>query len=66
MTSNKSFAEWGPLLGDEILAGALLDRLLHRAEVLTINGPSYRMKDHVPLVQSPQPLTPREVMPHNA
>ena len=47
LTSNKSFAEWGPLLGDEVLASALLDRLLHHAEVLTINGPSYRMKDRV-------------------
>jgi DNA replication protein DnaC len=66
LTSNKSFAEWGPLLGDEVLAGALLDRVLHRAEVLTINGPSYRMKDHVPQLQAPPPLTPREVMPQNA
>ena len=45
LTSNTSFAEWGTLLGDEILATALLDRLLHHAEVISINGPSYRMKD---------------------
>ena len=44
LTSNRSFAEWGSLLGDEVLATALLDRLLHHAEVLTINGRSYRMK----------------------
>ena len=44
LTSNKSFAEWGKLLNDEVLATALLDRLLHHAEVLTINGKSYRMK----------------------
>lgn len=45
LTSNRTFAEWGTLLGDEVLATALLDRLLHHAEVITINGHSYRMKD---------------------
>jgi DNA replication protein DnaC len=45
LTSNTSFADWGNLLGDEILATALLDRLLHHAEVISISGPSYRMKD---------------------
>jgi DNA replication protein DnaC len=45
LTSNTSFSEWGSLLGDEILASALLDRLLHHAEVIAINGRSYRMKD---------------------
>jgi DNA replication protein DnaC len=46
LTSNTSFTEWGTVLGgDEVLAPALLDRLLHHAEVLTINGRSYRMRD---------------------
>ena len=45
LTSNTVFAAWGSLLGDEILASALLDRLLHHAEVIAINGSSYRMKD---------------------
>lgn len=45
LTSNTSFADWGSLLGDEVLATALLDRLLHHAEVISISGPSYRMKD---------------------
>jgi DNA replication protein DnaC len=44
VTSNKSVSEWGELLGDEVLAAAILDRLLHDAEVLTINGPSYRLR----------------------
>jgi DNA replication protein DnaC len=44
LTSNTSFAQWGKLMNDEVLATALLDRLLHHAEVLTINGKSYRMK----------------------
>jgi DNA replication protein DnaC len=45
LTSNTSFAQWGSLLGDEVLATALLDRLLHHAEVISINGRSYRMKE---------------------
>lgn len=44
LTSNTSFAEWGNLLGNEVLATALLDRLLHHADVIAINGPSYRMR----------------------
>jgi DNA replication protein DnaC len=45
LTSNTSFAQWGNLLGDEVLATALLDRLLHHAEIIAINGRSYRMKE---------------------
>jgi DNA replication protein DnaC len=45
LTSNTSFSAWGELQGDDVLATALLDRLLHHAEVISINGRSYRMKD---------------------
>ncbi len=45
LTSNTVFSDWGKLLGDEVLATALLDRLLHHAEGIAINGNSYRMKD---------------------
>jgi DNA replication protein DnaC len=45
ITSNKSFTEWGGVLGDDVLATAILDRLLHHCDVLSINGPSYRLKD---------------------
>jgi len=44
VTSNKTVAEWAQTFGDEALAAAILDRLLHDAEVLAINGPSYRLK----------------------
>jgi DNA replication protein DnaC len=47
ITSNLSFAEWGGLLGDEVLATALLDRLLHHAELISINGRSYRMRERM-------------------
>jgi len=44
LTSNLTFAEWGGLLDDDVLATAMLDRLLHHAEVIPINGRSYRMR----------------------
>jgi DNA replication protein DnaC len=46
VTSNKRPSEWAELFGDEVLAAAILDRLLHDAEVLTINGPSWRLRGH--------------------
>jgi DNA replication protein DnaC len=49
VTRNKAFSEWAALLGDDILAAAILDRLLHHAEVLPMNGPSYRLKDRLTL-----------------
>jgi DNA replication protein DnaC len=44
VTSNKAIGEWAQTFGDEVLAAAILDRLLHDAEVLSINGPSFRLK----------------------
>ncbi len=46
ITTNKGVAEWpGVLAGDEVLATAILDRLLHRCHVLNITGRSYRLRD---------------------
>ncbi|MGB9868289.1 MAG: IS21-like element helper ATPase IstB [Bacillota bacterium] len=45
LTSNVSFGNWGQLLGDPILAGAMLDRLLHHSVTINIRGQSYRLKD---------------------
>jgi DNA replication protein DnaC len=45
ITSNRSYAEWGELLGDPVLATAILDRLLHHSETLTIRGESYRLRE---------------------
>ena len=56
ITSNKSFTEWGGVLGDDVLATAILDRLLHHCDVLTINGPSYRLKDRLTLVTGGEPM----------
>ena len=40
----QSFTEWGRVLADNVLATAILDRLLHHCDVININGPSYRLK----------------------
>ena len=46
ITTNKSIRDWTELLaGDEVLATAILDRLLHRSHVLNIKGRSYRLRD---------------------
>jgi len=46
ITTNKSVRDWTELLaGDEVLAAAILDRLLHRSNVLNIKGRSYRLRD---------------------
>ncbi|QFF98031.1 ATP-binding protein [Psychrobacillus glaciei] len=45
LTSNKSPDQWGELMGDEGITTAILDRLLHRVEVVHMNGDSYRMKN---------------------
>ncbi len=50
VTSNKRVSEWAELFGEEVLAAAILDRLLHDAEVLTINGPSYRLRGRLEIV----------------
>ena len=44
-TSNKSFSEWGEVLGDAVMASAVLDRILHHCVVINISGESYRLKD---------------------
>jgi DNA replication protein DnaC len=43
LTSNKGFEEWGNILGDEVMAAALIDRLMHHCHVVNIRGNSYRM-----------------------
>ena len=45
VTSNKSFGDWGDVVNDQVLATAILDRLLHHATTLKINGESYRLRE---------------------
>ncbi|MER6188338.1 IS21-like element helper ATPase IstB [Streptomyces sp. NPDC001652] len=51
LTSNKTFSEWGQVFGDEVLATAILDRLLHHCEVVPINGNSYRLKNRLQAIE---------------
>jgi DNA replication protein DnaC len=50
LTSNRGFSEWGEIFGDVVVASALLDRLLHHAIVVQIDGQSYRLRQHAELV----------------
>lgn len=50
LTSNRSFKEWGEIFGDNVVAAALLDRLLHHAVVIKIEGNSYRLRAHKDLM----------------
>lgn len=50
LTSNRSFKEWGDIFGDNVVAAALLDRLLHHAVVIQIEGNSYRLRAHQDLM----------------
>jgi DNA replication protein DnaC len=52
LTSNKGFEEWGEVFGDDVMAAALIDRLLHHCHVISVRGNSYRMRHHLDLWQS--------------
>ena len=45
VTSNKPFGRWGEVFGDDVVAAAMIDRLVHHAEVVSLRGDSYRLKD---------------------
>jgi DNA replication protein DnaC len=59
LTSNRGFAEWGEVFGDPVVATALLDRLLHHAVVVHIEGASYRLREHANLI--PEALRPKAI-----
>lgn len=45
VTSNLPFGRWGEVLGDEVVAAAMIDRLVHHAEVISLKGDSYRLRN---------------------
>jgi DNA replication protein DnaC len=57
VTSNRGFEQWGEILGDAMVAAALIDRLVHHATMITLKGKSYRLRerglDVVPAAQAP-------------
>jgi hypothetical protein len=44
-TSNKPFSGWGETFGDDVVAAAMIDRLVHHAEIVALKGDSYRLRD---------------------
>jgi len=58
MTSNRPIEEWGKLLGDVPAAGAILDRFLHHAEVIPMQGRSYRLGERANASQASLEITP--------
>lgn len=52
ITTNKAPAEWANLLDDEVLATALLDRILYHCELIQLSGKSYRLKNRKPIFES--------------
>ena len=55
LTSNKGFEEWGEVFGDDVMAAALIDRVLHHCHLVNIRGNSYRMREHTELYRTLQP-----------
>ena len=45
VTSNRGFEAWGEILGDQMIAAALIDRLVHHAHIVTLKGKSYRLRE---------------------
>ena len=57
MTSNKGFEEWGAVLGDAVMAAALIDRVVHHCHLVNIHGNRYRMREHQGLYEALQAHT---------
>jgi len=65
ITSNKSFVDWGEIFNDQVLATAILDRLLHHCTTLNIKGESYRLKEKRKAGLLGSAPKPTEVAPAN-
>jgi DNA replication protein DnaC len=63
LTSNRGFAEWGDIFADSVVATALLDRLLHHAVVVQIEGSSYRLREHANLLPEAIRFKPHAKIP---
>jgi DNA replication protein DnaC len=61
LTSNRGFAEWAEVFNDPVVATALLDRVLHHAVVVQVEGSSYRLRRHAELV--PEAIRARSLVP---
>ena len=65
VTSNKPFGRWGEVFGDDVVAAAMIDRLVHHAEVIALKGDCYRLKNRdlgrVPAAATEEPMNPQAV-----
>ncbi len=52
LTSNKGFEEWRTIFGDDVMASAVIDRLLHHCHIVNIRGDGYGMRHHRELWQT--------------
>jgi len=66
VTSNKPFSAWGEIFGDDATAAAMIDRLVHHAEILSLKGDSYRLKNHTRLQSLPHRARPQNHPPPGA
>lgn len=60
VTSNMPFGRWGEVFGDDVVAAAMIDRLVHHAEVLTLTGDSYRTRSRRELLKKSPTLATKE------
>jgi DNA replication protein DnaC len=65
MTSNRPLEDWGKLLGDAPMATAILDRFLHHADVITITGRSYGLRQKPGVAEPATPNGPKGREPAN-
>ena len=54
LTSNKGFEGWRAVLGDKVMAAALIDRLVYHCHIVNMRGSSYRMREHQEMWPSKQ------------
>lgn len=67
ITSNKGFEDWGEIFGDDVMASALIDRLVHHYHIVNVRGNSYRMRQHADLqklLSMAEPPNPRHRGPN--
>ena len=63
ITSNMPFGRWGEVFGDDVVAAAMIDRLVHHAEVLTLTGDSYRTRARRDLIATDPAAATRTTRP---
>ena len=63
VTSNRGFEAWGEILGDQMVAAALIDRLVHHAHIVTLKGKSYRLRDRAHRPRAAAEIQPAGLRP---